>query len=489
MNHLIDNVLRQLTFDPANPMLFSCGLFWVLFLVFLPVYAMLKHRRTQMMIFVLAFSLYFYYKSSGWFFILLVCTSLCDWLLSHAIARSTVPRTRRLLTALSITLSLSVLGYFKYANFIVWNWSAIVGSNFQPLDIILPVGISFYTFQSISYVVDVYKQRIAPTQSWLEYAFYLSFFPQLVAGPIVRADYFLPQLRDNRPATREMTYSGLWLVMVGIVKKAIIADYIAQYNDLIFSNPGGYGGLETLMGIAGYTMQIYCDFSGYSDMAIGIALILGFRLSENFRLPYQSKNITEFWRRWHISLSFWFRDYVYIPLGGNRKGKVRMYFNNFLTMLVAGLWHGSSWMFVIWGALHGFGLVVHKFFSRQLGISIPRTLAGNSLSWLITYLYICFAWSFFRAKDLGVLGKMYDKVANDFSIDYLVPFFHARPAWTLCIIGVMLSYLFTERQYHRLQARFILLPWVAKLLLFIICLQMVVEVSQESVQPFIYYQF
>ena len=158
-------------------------------------------------------------------------------------------------------------------------------------------------------------------------------------------------------------------------------------------------------------------------------------------------------------------------------------------MLVAGLWHGSSWMFVIWGALHGFGLVVHKFFSRQLGLSIPRTLVGNSLSWLITYLYICFAWSFFRAKDLGVLGKMYDKVANDFSIDYLVPFFHARPAWTLCIIGVMLSYLFTERQYHRLQARFILLPWVAKLLLFIICLQMVVEVSQESVQPFIYYQF
>lgn len=158
-------------------------------------------------------------------------------------------------------------------------------------------------------------------------------------------------------------------------------------------------------------------------------------------------------------------------------------------MLVAGLWHGSSWMFVIWGALHGFGLVVHKFFSRQLGISIPRTLAGNSLSWLITYLYICFAWSFFRAKDLGVLGKMCDKVANDFSIDYLVPFFHARPAWTLCIIGVMLSYLFTERQYHRLQARFILLPWVTKLLLFIICLQMVVEVSQESVQPFIYYQF
>lgn len=285
-----------------------------------------------------------------------------------------------------------------------------------------------------------------------------------------------------------MLWTGLFLIMLGLVKKNMLSDYIAQFNNWVFDAPQTFSGFENLAALFGYPVQIFLDFSGYSDMSIGVAAILGFYLPDNFYFPYRSLGYRVLASLAHLAFLLVPRLCVY-SAGWKPEGKVRMYFNNFLTMLVAGLWHGSSWMFVIWGALHGFGLVVHKFFSRQLGISIPRTLAGNSLSWLITYLYICFAWSFFRAKDLGVLGKMYDKVANDFSIDYLVPFFHARPAWTLCIIGVMLSYLFTERQYHRLQARFILLPWVAKLLLFIICLQMVVEVSQESVQPFIYYQF
>ncbi|MDO5771712.1 MAG: MBOAT family protein [Bacteroidales bacterium] len=488
MNHLIDNVLRQLTFDPANPMLFSCGLFWVLFLVFLPVYAMLKHRRTQMMIFVLAFSLYFYYKSSGWFFILLVCTSLCDWLLSHAIARSTVPRTRRLLTALSITLSLSVLGYFKYANFIVWNWSAIVGSNFQPLDIILPVGISFYTFQSISYVVDVYKQRIAPTQSWLEYAFYLSFFPQLVAGPIVRADYFLPQLRDNRPATREMTYSGLWLVMVGIVKKAIIADYIAQYNDLIFSNPGGYGGLETLMGIAGYTMQIYCDFSGYSDMAIGISLILGFRLSENFRLPYQSKNITEFWRRWHISLSSWLRDYIYIPLGGNRHGRTRTYLNNLATMLLGGLWHGAAWKFVFWGGMHGVGLMTHKALKPWLD-RVPDSCLTRFASRAVTIAFVSLLWVFFRADSFGDAATIIACAFTTFDASHIAPFIAERGTWCVMMVVIISLHCVPMEWLERASRWFVGTPWAVKLLLFIAVVQLTLQFMSAEVKPFIYFQF
>lgn len=488
MNHLIDNVLRQLTFDPANPMLFSCGLFWVLFLVFLPVYAMLKHRRTQMMIFVLAFSLYFYYKSSGWFFILLVCTSLCDWLLSHAIARSTVPRTRRLLTALSITLSLSVLGYFKYANFIVWNWSAIVGSNFQPLDIILPVGISFYTFQSISYVVDVYKQRIAPTQSWLEYAFYLSFFPQLVAGPIVRADYFLPQLRDNRPATREMTYSGLWLVMVGIVKKAIIADYIAQYNDLIFSNPGGYGGLETLMGIAGYTMQIYCDFSGYSDMAIGLAAIMGFRLEPNFNFPYKARNLTDFWHRWHISLSTWLRDYVYIPLGGNRRGRVLTYVNLMATMLIGGLWHGAAWRFVFWGGMHGLGLVVHKALRRRLE-RVPDTWAVRAVSWLITTAFVALLWVYFRADSWESAATLIASVFTRFSPQHIVPFVQTRLLW-IALMGVIITaHALPTRFWAAAQRWFVAAPWVVKWLIFVAVVQITVQLAGTDVAPFIYFQF
>ena len=501
----------MLSYNPSEPLLFSSGLFLFLFLALTLVYMALRKALTPRILFLTLFSYYFFYKSSGMYFLLLVLVTVTDFYIAKGVSRlkekadEQAERERRALgeeeatphygrakglLALSLAIDLGLLCYFKYTNFFAGMVTQMIGGNFQPWDIFLPVGISFYTFKTISYVVDVYRGKMKPMESLLDYAFYVSFFPTLLAGPIVRAIDFAPQIRRPLQISNQLFGMGVYFVLIGLAKKCIISDYIAQnFVDRIFDNPTLFSGGEVLLGLYGYTVQIYCDFSGYSDMAIGISALLGFTIPMNFNAPWKSDSVTDFWRRWHISLSFWFRDYVYIPLGGNRKGKVRMYFNNFLTMLVAGLWHGSSWMFVIWGALHGFGLVVHKFFSRQLGISIPRTLAGNSLSWLITYLYICFAWSFFRAKDLGVLGKMYDKVANDFSIDYLVPFFHARPAWTLCIIGVMLSYLFTERQYHRLQARFILLPWVAKLLLFIICLQMVVEVSQESVQPFIYYQF
>lgn len=228
----------MLLYDPKAPMLFSSGLFWLIFLIFLPIYAFLKNNRLRMTVFVVAFSLYFYYKSSGLFFLMLIGTSVVDWSLSHAIAACRRRGARLLIMWLSIAVSLSILGYFKYANFFLWNWNQMVRGNFQPLDIVLPVGISFYTFQSISYVVDVYKRRIAPTSSWLDYIFFLSFFPALVAGPIVRADYFLPQIARNRRANGVDIYSGLWLIIIGIVKKAVIADYIAQFNDLIFNNPG-----------------------------------------------------------------------------------------------------------------------------------------------------------------------------------------------------------------------------------------------------------
>ena len=479
-----------LTYDPQAPMIFSSGIFLWLFAAFMVVYVLLQRKYTARILFVTLFSYYFYYKSSGTYFFLLAIVTVADFFLAQLMDRAEGYWKRKGLVVLSLSINLGLLVYFKYTNFIIGDVvNEMFSTNFSLQSIALPVGISFYTFQAISYAVDTYKRKFDMEVTLLEYCFYLTFFPLLMAGPITRAANLIPRLKRNEQASSRMLWTGLFLIMLGLVKKNMLSDYIAQFNNWVFDAPQTFSGFENLAALFGYPVQIFLDFSGYSDMSIGVAAILGFYLPDNFYFPYRSLSVTEFWHRWHISLSFWFRDYVYIPLGGNRKGKVRMYFNNFLTMLVAGLWHGSSWMFVIWGALHGFGLVVHKFFSRQLGISFPRTLAGNSLSWLITYLYICFAWSFFRAKDLGVLGKMWDKVANDFSIDYLVPFFHARPAWTLCIIGVMLSYLFTERQYHRLQARFILLPWVTKLLLFIICLQMVVEVSQESVQPFIYYQF
>lgn len=488
---IIHNILDQLSYNPGEPMLFSSGVFWALFMLFLPLYAMLKKRLWMMVTFVIAFSMFFYYKSSGFFVILLFTTSVVDWLLSHLLVRCSSRAARRLCVVLSLTCSLGILGYFKYANFFLWNWNAMVGSNFAPLEIILPVGISFYTFQSISYIVDVYKGRVAPTKTWLEYAFFLSFFPALVAGPIVRADYFLPQIRENRHATRNEVYFGFWLIILGVVKKAIIADYIAGYNDLIFTVTNGvpdYSGFECLMGVLGYTMQIYCDFSGYSDMAIGLALIMGFKLAKNFDFPYKSCNLTEFWRRWHISLSSWLRDYVYIPLGGNRKGTARTYANNFITMLVGGLWHGASWKFVFWGAMHGAGLAVHKASKPWLG-KLGDSLPVKFFSWLLTIVFVSLLWVFFRADSWGDSWAIISHIFTDFSIDYAVPFAAARSLWLILMLVIVISHFMPAGFWDKTGNLFVRSPWIVKLLVFVVIVQLVLELRGEDVAPFIYFQF
>ena len=488
VNNLILNLKDIFTYTEGEPMLFSSGTFWVLFLVFIPVYSLLKRRLWQMIVFVVAFSFYFYYKSSGVFVMLLFATSLFDWLLSRLLDRLKSVTARKLCVACSLTASLGILGYFKYANFFLWNISAMVGANFQPLDLILPVGISFYTFQSISYIVDVYKGRVAPTRTWLEYAFFLSFFPALVAGPIVRADYFLPQIRENRHATRDEVYMGFWLIILGVVKKAIIADYIAQYNDLVFQSPTGYSGFETVMGIIGYTMQIYCDFSGYSDMAIGIALIMGFKLAQNFNFPYKSQNLTDFWRRWHISLSTWLRDYIYIPLGGNRKGTRRTYINNFATMLIGGLWHGAAWKFVFWGAMHGAGLAVHKAskpWLDRLGSSWPV----KAFSWLLTMTVVALLWVFFRADSWTDSWLIIKNAFTDFSLDYALPFASARMLWLIMMLVIIVAHALPTNFWSKAAAAFVRSPWIVKLLIFIVVVQLVIELRGEDVAPFIYFQF
>lgn len=482
------NILQLLTYDPKAPMLFSSGLFWVLFLIFLPIYAFLKGSKWKMVTFVVCFSLYFYYKSSGIFFLMLIGTSLVDWSLSHIIYRLKIRTARLLFMWISICFSLSILGYFKYSNFFLWNWNQMVEGNFQPYDIILPVGISFYTFQSISYVVDVYKKRIKPTDNWFDYLFFLSFFPALVAGPIVRADYFLPQLAANNPATKENIWGGFWLVIVGIVKKAVIADYIAQYNDLVFNDPSLYTGVQALMGVLGYTMQIYCDFSGYSDMAIGIALIMGFRLGLNFDSPYQSRNLTEFWRRWHISLSSWLRDYVYIPLGGNRKGTIRTYVNNFLTMLIGGLWHGAAWKFIFWGAMHGAGLAVHKACKPWLD-KLPNNFIVVFICWLVTFVYVSLLWVFFRAADFEQSVEIIRNIFVDFDWRQIPQFCDARPAWCVMMASLIVFHFVPQKWADGVQYAFIRVNWGIKLIVFLVVVQLVIEFMSEEVAPFIYFQF
>ena len=395
----------------------------------------------------------------------------------------------KLLLALIILLDLAALVYFKYSGFFVEGiLNPLFKSNFAVGDIVLPIGISFYTFQAISYSVDVYRGKYEGRPDFLEFCFYLSFFPLLLAGPITRAGRFLPQIRRNEPATRHELRLGFWLIICGLLKKGVIADYLAVYNNLAFDSPVSYSGYELLMAVLGYTMQIYLDFSGYSDLSIGIASLMGFRLDDNFLFPYRSLNLTEFWRRWHISLSTWFRDYVYIPLGGNRKGLARTLLNNFLTMVVAGLWHGSTWMFVLWGALHGAGLAVHKLCRGWLK-KIPDKLPVKALSWLLTMIFVMACWVFFRAGSMADAGEIFRRIFTDFDLAYLAPFWAARKLWCVVLAVAAAGLLIPPRTYDRLRARFTRLPWIVIFLVFLMAVQLVIQLRSGDIQPFIYYQF
>lgn len=470
-------------------MLFNTIEFYAIFLAFLMVFAVLRAKsRTLMLLWVIAFSLFFYAKANATLVALLPVTAFLSWALTKRMADCGGSLRKRWMWFIVI-LDLVPLIYFKYTNFGIDVWNTVMGENMPLLKIALPVGISFYTFQAISYTVDVYRRRFMMDVDFMEYLFYLSFFPLLLAGPITRPGTLLPQLRQRKAVELELLYKGLFLVMLGVIKKCVIADYIAQYNNWIFNDPMMYSGFENLMGLIGYTVQIYCDFSGYSDMSIGLAAMMGFRLKDNFNFPYQSLNITEFWRRWHISLSTWFRDYLYIPMGGNRKGKGRTYLNNFVTMLVAGLWHGSTLMYVGWGALHGMALVIHKAFKPVLLDRIPNILPVRVLSWIVCWSFIVVSWSVFRAPDCATLGKIYTQIYTTWDWAYLPVFAMARPMWVAVVALALVLHGIRESWYNASVRMFVRLPWIIKLLLMMVVLQLAIEFYTSSVQPFLYYQY
>ncbi len=478
-------------------LLFSDITFWMVFIFFLAIYAFIRrYSRTGMVLYVTAFSLLFFYLANGWLMVLLPAVALVAWWTGRMLASlhregdDTISHSwkARVVLVLAIIVILLPLLYFKYSNFFLSSINAVFSSNFGLLDVALPVGISFFTFQAISYVVDVYRGKFTMRVSLLEFLFYLSFFPLLLAGPITRAHVLLPQVRKPSGISERCLYMGLWLVMIGLIKKCVVADYIAQYNDWVFSSPATYSGFECVMCILGYTVQIYCDFSGYSDMSIGIAALMGFHLPENFSFPYSASSPSEFWHRWHISLSTWFRDYVYIPLGGNRCSRVRTYINNILTMLVAGLWHGSTWMFVLWGGIHGLGLVAHKASKPWLN-RLPDSRWLNGVAVVLTFVFVAVAWVFFRSESVASACQLLTRSVIDFDIAYLIPFVKARPWWCVLTLAPLAAQAVGSRGFLRLQTRFILLPWIVKLLLFLLTIQLILQFQTSNVQPFIYYRF
>lgn len=477
------------TYNPQEPLIFSSGLFLFLFTAFVFIYSLLARTDRPKIIFVTLFSLYFYYKSSGIFFLLLLLATCVDFSLARLIFASTHKTTKKVFLIASLAMNLGVLAYFKYSDFLLGSFASIAGTTFDAGDIFIPVGISFFTFQSLSYTIDVYRGHLKPVSNILDYSFYLSFFPQLVAGPIVRAVDFLPQIHKPTTITNEMMGRGVFLIMSGLLKKAVIADYISvNFVDRVFDAPSLYTGLENLFAVYGYALQIYCDFSGYSDMAIGIALLLGFHFNINFDSPYQSRNITEFWRRWHISLSTWLKDYLYISLGGNRKGRLRTYVNLMITMLLGGLWHGPAWRFVIWGGLHGAALAFHKFFMEKFRFSIKSKYAPV-LSTLLTFHFVCFCWIFFRATDMANVGAMLTQIVSHFNASVFFQFVSGY-AFVLFLMAIgFFVHSIPADIIEIVEDRVIEMPLYAKTLCVVAVVVLVIQTKSAGVQPFIYFQF
>lgn len=473
--------------NPSEPLLFHTGVFLFLFSLFLIAYSFIYQNQKIRNIALIIFGFYFYYKASGLFLILLITSLSADYIFSKWIHNCKKTKLKKLILIFGILFSLSFLVYFKYSNFFLENISYLTHTNYILSDFILPIGISFYTFQSISYLVDVYQNKIQPS-GFINYMLYMTFFPHLVAGPIVRAKDFLPQIKKPTKLNKGNINEAFYLITKGFIKKAIIADFIAQYADSVFSTPDGFSGAEHLISSLCYTLQIFCDFSGYTDMAIGIALLLGFRLCVNFDSPYKSLNITNFWHRWHISLSSWLRDYVYIPFGGNKKGFSLQMLFLLLTMLIGGFWHGANWKFIFWGAGHGILLILHKIFLLKFPKKIDNPIF-NFVSWLFTFICVSLLWIPFRAGSIEETIFIYNKIFTDIDFKYFSAIYFSN---TLLIYFLLIGYTltllpntikeFVKKQFYDANI-------ITKFVILGILIQLFLQVKSSSIQPFIYFQF
>jgi D-alanyl-lipoteichoic acid acyltransferase DltB (MBOAT superfamily) len=481
-------IIKLFDYNQNNPLLFHTGFFLFIYSMILIIYAFVFDHFKLRKIIIVLFSIYFYYKASGKYVILLLLTISADYIFSKLIVNHNNRVMRKIWLVCGILFSLSFLLYFKYSNFIIQNLSLIPGIKFNlTTSIVLPIGISFYTFQSISYLVDTYKNKIKVTK-FLDYLMYMTFFPHLVAGPIVRALDFIPQIDKKNLINKYIINEAFYLILKGLVKKAIISDYISQYSDIVFSAPEGFSGTEHILSTLCYTLQIFCDFSGYTDMAIGIALLMGFRLSQNFNSPYKANNISNFWRNWHISLSSWLRDYIYIPMGGNKKGiKLQMLLILF-TMIVGGLWHGADWKFIFWGFAHGLLIVFHKIFS----IYFRNNFKGKCfsyISWILTFICVSLLWIPFRAESIEATWIIYSKIFFSSNLKILIELLKTN---LFLFILIFIGYFFTlipNSFKEIIKNKYYELDFFGKIASFVIVIQIIIQIRSSNVQPFIYFQF
>jgi alginate O-acetyltransferase complex protein AlgI len=460
-------------------MIFTDATFFLFFALAFAIYWWLGDNASRK-IWLLACSVLFY-AAWDWRFLGLVLLDIVNtYAVTRLVGEWAPEKWRKPILVAGIVLSLCTLGLFKYFNFFADSLARIIQVNLAIRQIVLPIGISFYTFHSLSYTIDTYRRKIVPTKNFLDVALFIMFFPQLVAGPIVRATQLLPQLREARSFAAVQFKYFLTMFLIGYFKKAVVSDNLSPLVDRFFAHPAAFGGGDAVLAVFCYAVQIYCDFSGYTDMAIAVAGMLGYRLKPNFDHPYLAPNLIEFWRRWHMSLSFWLRDYLYVPLGGNRGGLLFQSRNVLITMLLGGLWHGASWTFVVWGGLHGAGLVLNRLWRsvRRQGDEPRYSIAGN----VLTFAFTCFAWIFFRSPDFATAATVLGRLAAP-----ATPTIMAWP-WALTLAAALIAAHALTRQID-LAAALERTDDVVFACGFGAATAVVLPFVNIAVRPFIYFQF
>ncbi len=555
MNTIKGHIQYIFFYNSDAPLIFTRLYFWIFFAIVLTFYSFLYKRKLLRSLYLFIISLFFYYKTSGFYFFLLIFSTITDFYIGKHIYNSRKQINKKLLLLLSVVINLSVLFYFKYAYLTVDVINQMFGTHFIVKDVLaesfnqllgfhldisaifLPVGISFYTFQTMSYAIDLYRQKIKPLDNIIDFGFYVSFFPQLVAGPIVRASEFIPQIKKDYSLTKEDFGVAIFLILNGLLKKIILADYIAvNFIDRVFANPLSYSGVENLIALFGYSLQVYADFSGYTDMATGVALLMGFRLPKNFNYPYKAKNVGEFWKRWHISLSSWLKDYLYIPLGGNRQGSFASYvvgsiilfiiimlakneivtftiiisvvlfwllakisskfkkwvntnINLMLTMLLGGLWHGAHLKFVMWGGLNGVGLVIYKLWKKISPYENTNSWIINIWRIAITFVFITFTRAWFRADSFEKATQVIYQILHNFHPEIIPAFVSGfKSVLIIMLIGYIIHWL-PDKWKDSFQHGFVTSPIYAKVIAVVVIVFIIYQARITNLQPFIYFQF
>lgn len=552
MNRLID----IFSFSEDSPLLFTQANFWIFFAVIYFIYSILYSKKNLRSAYLFAISLLFYYKTSGLFVGILLFSTVNDFFLGKAIYKSTSVLLQKVLVAISVIINLGTLCYFKYAYFFTDSYNYLFQTNYEVVNylaqwantwgavdyftidkIILPVGISFYTFQTISYSVDIYRKQIEPLNSIIDFGFFVSFFPQLVAGPIVRASDFVPQIRKEINITKEDFGRASFMILKGLIKKMLFADYIAaNFMDRVFDVPEMFSGFTNIMAMFGYSLQIYGDFSGYTDIAIGLALLMGYKLPVNFNSPYKAIHCGDFWKRWHISLSTWLKDYLYIPIGGNRNGtifsytfilvftflgtfaisdyaialsatfvvgailiitlfspKLAKHFNRnvniMITMLVGGLWHGASWKFVIWGGLNGLGIVAYKYWRKVSPYENSNAWYATLWRVALTFVFITFTRIYFRGNSMDHIQRFYEQVTTNMDWqNALIVLWEYRMVFVVMLLGYVTHWLpYSTKDW--IENLFIKSNMIIKTLAVMIVAIICYQTYAADFQPFIYFQF